>query len=101
MMIYTTQWIREWLDDLPAVGTLADQLTMAGLEVEAHGPVAVPFEGVIVAEVTDVQPHPDADRLRVCQVSDGNGQQQVVCGAPNVRIGLKVAYATVGAELPV
>jgi len=100
-MIYTTQWIREWLDELPAVEPLVDQLTMAGLEVDVQGPVAPPFKGVIVAEVTDVQPHPDADRLRVCQVSDGNNSLQVVCGAPNVRTGLKVAYATVGAELPI
>lgn len=100
-MIYTTQWIQEWLEQLPAVETLVDQLTMAGLEVDAHGPVAPPFEGVIVAEVTDVQPHPDADRLRVCKVNDGETSHQVVCGAPNVRTGLKVVYATVGAQLPV
>lgn len=100
-MIYTTQWIREWLDELPPVEALVDQLTMAGLEVDAQGPVAQPFTGVIVAEVTDVQPHSDADRLRVCQVNDGATTHQVVCGAPNVRPGLKVAYATVGAELPV
>ncbi|MBC53935.1 MAG: phenylalanine--tRNA ligase subunit beta [Gammaproteobacteria bacterium] len=104
-MIFTQQWIREWLGDSvdPALlepERLVSQLTMAGLEVDAHGPVAAAFSGVLVAEVLDVQPHPDADKLRVCAVSDGSQTLQVVCGAPNVRPGLKVPYATIGAELP-
>ena len=104
-MIFTQQWIREWLGDsvdaaLLAPERLVSQLTMAGLEVDAHGPVAAAFSGVLVAEVLDVQPHPDADKLRVCRVNDGNQTIQVVCGAPNVRAGLKVPYATIGAELP-
>lgn len=104
-MIFTQQWIREWLGDSvdPALlvpEQLVSQLTMAGLEVDAHGPVAAAFTGVIVAEVIDVQPHPDADKLRVCTVDDGGQRQQVVCGAPNVRVGLKVPYATIGAGLP-
>lgn len=104
-MIFTQQWIREWLGDSvdPALlepEKLVSQLTMAGLEVDAHGPVAAAFSGVLVAEVLDVQPHPDADKLRVCSVSDGSQTHQVVCGAPNVRAGLKVPYATIGAELP-
>jgi len=104
-MIFTQQWIREWLDvsadsALLTADKLVSQLTMAGLEVDAHGPVAAAFSGVIVAEVIDVKPHPDADKLRVCTVDDGNQTLQVVCGAPNVRAGLKVPYATIGAELP-
>ena len=104
-MIFTQQWIREWLDASAdeAILTperLVTQLTMAGLEVDAHGPVAATFSGVIVAQVVDVQPHPDADKLRVCTVDDGTQRLQVVCGAPNVRAGLKVPYATIGAELP-
>ena len=104
-MIFTQQWIREWLDDsidpsLLTAERLVFQLTMAGLEVDAHGPVAAAFSGVIVAEVTDVRPHPDADKLRICSVNDGQQTLQVVCGAPNVRVGLKVPYATIGAELP-
>lgn len=104
-MIFTQQWIREWLGDsvdpaLLAPERLVTQLTMAGLEVDAHGPVAAAFSGVLVAEVLDVQSHPDADKLRVCTVNDGQQTLQVVCGAPNVRAGLKVPYASVGAELP-
>lgn len=100
-MIFTQQWIREWLDieiDPPA---LVSQLTMAGLEVDATGPVAAEFSGVRVAEVRKVEPHPDADKLRVCEVFDGESTVQVVCGAANVRAGLKVPYATLGAQLPV
>jgi phenylalanyl-tRNA synthetase beta chain len=104
-MIFTRKWIQEYLGDsayanVLATENLVSQLTMAGLEVDAHGPVAAQFAGVIVAEVTQVEPHPDADKLRVCQVSDGQQTLQVVCGAPNVRAGLKVPYATVGAQLP-
>jgi phenylalanyl-tRNA synthetase beta chain len=104
-MIFTQQWVSDWLGKLVPEGILeADklvaQLTMAGLEVNAHGPVAAMFSGVIVAEVTEVEQHPDADRLRVCQVSDGTHSWQVVCGAANVRPGLRVPYATVGAQLP-
>ena len=100
-MIFTRQWIREWIDiniDPPA---LVSQLTMAGLEVDAWGDVAAAFSGVVVAQVVKVDQHPDADKLRVCEVFDGTNTFQVVCGASNVRPGLKVPYATVGAELPV
>lgn len=104
-MIFTRQWIREWLSDtatgdILASENLVSQLTMAGLEVDAHGPVAAQFSGVVVAEVLSVEQHPDADKLRVCQVNDGQQTLQVVCGAPNVRAGLKVPYATIGAQLP-
>jgi len=104
-MIFTQQWIRDWLSDpvpanVLATGNLVAQLTMAGLEVDAHGPVAAEFIGVVVAEIKDVKQHPDADRLSVCVVSDGSQDWQVVCGAPNVRVGLKVPYAIVGARLP-
>ncbi|MDO8909077.1 MAG: phenylalanine--tRNA ligase subunit beta [Pseudohongiella sp.] len=100
-MIFTQQWIREWIDiniDPPA---LVSQLTMAGLEVDAFGCVAATFSGVVVARVVKVEPHPDADKLRVCEVFDGTNTLQVVCGASNVRAGLIVPYATIGAELPV
>jgi phenylalanyl-tRNA synthetase beta chain len=80
---------------------LARQLTLAGLEVESVTPVASPFTGVIVGEVLESGRHPDADKLSVCQVTtDGVNRLQIVCGAPNVRAGLKVAVATVGARLP-
>lgn len=98
-MIFSEQWIREWVNPSLSTQALVDQLTMAGLEVDAVNPVASKFSGVIVAEVVKVEPHPDADKLRVCEVSDGKQFLQVVCGAPNVRAGMRVPYAQVGAEL--
>ena len=99
-MKFSEQWLREWVN--PAIDSqeLMDQITMAGLEVDGSEPVAGNFGGVIVGEVTRVEPHPDADKLRVCQVSNGKESVQVVCGAPNVREGLKVPFAEVGAMLP-
>ena len=80
---------------------LAKQLTLAGLEVESVTPVAAPFSGVLVGEVIDCSPHPDAQKLSVCQVTtDGGNRLQIICGANNVRRGLKVAVAMVGAQLP-
>ncbi|MDE1929357.1 MAG: phenylalanine--tRNA ligase subunit beta, partial [Burkholderiales bacterium] len=76
-------------------------LTMSGMEVEALHPVAPPFSGVVVAEIVSAEPHPQADRLRVCQVDAGGGERlQIVCGAPNARAGIRVPLARVGAELP-
>ena len=76
---------------------------MAGLEVDAVEPAAPKISGVVVGEIISVEQHPDADKLRVCQVA-GNGEEgettQVVCGAPNARPGIKVPFATVGAKLP-
>ncbi|HCW89171.1 MAG TPA: phenylalanine--tRNA ligase subunit beta [Marinobacter sp.] len=99
-MKFSEQWLREWVN--PAIDSreLMDQITMAGLEVDGSEPVAGNFEGVIVGQVTRVEPHPDADKLRICQVSNGKETVQVVCGAPNVREGLKVPFAEVGAVLP-
>ncbi|GHD44467.1 phenylalanyl-tRNA synthetase beta subunit [Marinobacter persicus] len=99
-MKFSEQWLREWVN--PSLGSqeLMDQITMAGLEVDGFEPVAGEFSGVVVGEVQSVEPHPDADKLRVCQVSNGEQTVQVVCGAPNVRAGLKVPFAEVGAVLP-
>lgn len=99
-MKFSEKWLREWVN--PAIGTqeLMDQITMAGLEVDGFEPVAGAFTNVIVGEVLSVEPHPDADKLRVCQVAGGSEVVQVVCGAPNVREGLKVPFAVVGAVLP-
>lgn len=99
-MIFSEQWVREWVNPPLTTQQLMDQLTMAGLEVDAHAPVAGIFSGVIVAEVLSAVQHPDADKLRVCEVNDGARTIQVVCGAANVRAGLKIPFATVGAELP-
>ncbi|MHA7811212.1 phenylalanine--tRNA ligase subunit beta [Marinobacter flavimaris] len=99
-MKFSEQWLREWVNPQIDTQELMDQITMAGLEVDGFEPVAGQFSGVIVGEVQSVQPHPDADKLRVCQVSDGSSEVQVVCGAPNVREGMKVPFAVVGAVLP-
>ena len=72
---------------------LAHQITMAGLEVDAIDPVAGVFSGVVVAEIVSAEPHPDADKLRVCQVNTGAETVQIVCGAPNARAGLKAPLA--------
>ena len=94
----------DWLNSMAAAGwdaaTLARRLTMAGLEVEALEPAAPAFRGVVVGEVLECERHPDADKLSVCRVAAGGEVLQVVCGAANVRKGLKVALAQVGATLP-
>jgi phenylalanyl-tRNA synthetase beta chain len=100
-MIFTQQWVREWVEFDLEPEALISQLTMAGLEVDASGPVAADFADVVIAEVYKVVQHPDAEKLRVCDVYDGIQIQQVVCGAANVRAGLKVPYARIGAQLPV
>src|ERR1700723_1932653 len=94
-----------WLQEFPPVSAspeeLAAQLTMAGLEVESLEPVAPPFSGVVVGEVLEAGRHPDAEKLSLCQVTtDGQNRLQIVCGAKNVRAGLKVAVAMAGAQLP-
>lgn len=99
-MKFSEQWLREWVNPELSTQQLVDQITMAGLEVDGFEAVAGPFSGVVVGEVVSVEPHPDADKLNLCQVSDGNQTVQVVCGAPNVRSGLKAPFAVVGATLP-
>ena len=100
-MKFSEQWLREWVNP-PVTGTeLAEQLTMAGLEVDSIEPAAPDFEQVVVAEVLEVAPHPDADKLRVCRVDDSSGEPlQIVCGAPNVRAGMKAPLARVGGVMP-
>lgn len=98
-MRFTKQWMTEWLGQPFETESLVRKLTMAGLEVDEVGGVAFDFNGVVVAEVLEAVQHPDADKLRVCQVHDGENEYQVVCGAPNVRLGLKVPFARIGAEL--
>jgi phenylalanyl-tRNA synthetase beta chain len=96
----TYSWLKEYLP-LAAPAELAKQLTLAGLEVESVAPVAPPFSGVVVGEVRESGRHPDAEKLSLCQVTtDGVNRLQIICGANNVRAGLKVAVATVGALLP-
>jgi phenylalanyl-tRNA synthetase, beta subunit, non-spirochete bacterial len=106
-MKFSIGWLREWVDPPISTAELAEQLTMAGLEVEAVTPAADLFEGVVVGEVLAVEPYPYverlpvAERLTVCQVDVGDAKPlQIVCGAPTVRMGLRVATARVGARLP-
>jgi phenylalanyl-tRNA synthetase beta chain len=97
----TYRWLQEFTPITATPVELAAQLTMAGLEVEAITPVAPPFSGVVVGEVLESGRHPDAAKLSLCQVTtDGKNRLQIVCGAKNVRAGLKVAVAMVGAKLP-
>ncbi len=99
-MKITYQWLKEYVAPAPPA-ELAKQLTLAGLEVESVTPVAPPFSQVVVGEVLESGRHPDAEKLSVCQVTtDGTNRLQIICGAKNVRAGLKVAVAMVGATLP-
>ena len=94
-------WLAEWVSVPWSAQELGSRLTMAGLELEALEPAAPPFSGVVVAEILSAEKHPQADKLRVCRVSTGQGEPlQIVCGAPNARAGLKSALAVVGAKLP-
>ncbi|MCG8439981.1 MAG: phenylalanine--tRNA ligase subunit beta [Pseudomonadales bacterium] len=99
-MLVNEAWLREWVNPAVDTDTLVKQLTMAGLEVDGVEPAAPVFSGVVVGQVESCEPHPDADKLRVCQVSNGSQTAQVVCGASNVRPGLKIPFAQVGAKLP-
>ncbi|MCX5466729.1 phenylalanine--tRNA ligase subunit beta [Acinetobacter nematophilus] len=100
-MKISENWLRTWVNPAIDSDTLSDQLTMLGLEVDELLPAAQPFTGVVVGEVLTVIQHPDADRLRVTTVNIGSGEPlQIVCGAPNVRVGMKAPVATIGAVLP-
>ena len=100
-MQFPESWLRDFCNPDLSTQQLADALTMAGLEVEETRPVAPPFTQVLVGEIKEVVQHPNADRLRVCQVDVGRGSWlHIVCGAPNARVGIKVPCALVGAVLP-
>lgn len=99
-MIISENWLREWVNPGIDSSQLIEQLTMVGLEVKAVEPASAKLENVIVGEVLAVEPHPEADKLSLCQVSNGKNTVEVVCGASNARQGLKVAFAQIGAALP-
>lgn len=99
-MKFSEQWLRGWVSPQVSRDELVARLSMAGLEVDSVTLAAGVFSGVVVGEVLSTEQHPDADKLRVCQVSNGAETFQVVCGAPNVRPGLKIPFAMIGAELP-
>ena len=100
-MKFSESWLRQFVNPALSSEALGELLTMAGLEVEERGPVAPPFNNVVVGHVLSVTKHPDADRLNVCEVDAGEGApRQIVCGASNVAVGLKVPCALPGAVLP-
>ncbi len=100
-MKFSELWLREWVNPAVDSEALSGQITMAGLEVDGVEPVAGAFHGVVVGEVMECAQHPNADKLRVTKVNVGGDRLlDIVCGAPNCRLGLKVAVATVGAVLP-
>ena len=100
-MQFPESWLRAFCNPALSTQELADTLTMAGLEVEELRPVAPPFSKIVVGEIKQAEQHPNADRLRVCQVDVGQGNLlNIVCGAPNARAGIRVPCALVGAELP-
>jgi len=100
-MQFPESWLRTFCSPALTTRQLADTLTMAGLEVEELKPVAPPFTRIVVGEIREAVQHPNADRLRVCKVDVGGPELlNVVCGAPNARVGIRVPCALVGAELP-
>ena len=103
-MQFPESWLREFCDPPLSSQALADLLTMSGLEVEGLHSAAPAFTGVVTAEIVEAEPHPNADRLRVCRVDAGahsrDGLLQIVCGAPNARVGMRAPLALVGAQLP-
>ena len=99
-MKFSEHWLRELIDPPLSTAALADLLTFGGVEVEAVEPAAPPFDRVVVGVILSVEKHPQADRLNVCQVNAGAAPLTIVCGAPNVRAGMRVPAALAGARLP-
>ncbi|MFB3925962.1 MAG: phenylalanine--tRNA ligase subunit beta [Syntrophales bacterium] len=99
-MLVSLRWLRDYVDITLGPKELSEKLTMAGLEVDEVREVGPGFEGVVVGRVVSVRPHPNADKLSLCEVSTGDRQYPVVCGAPNVRAGILAPFARVGATIP-
>lgn len=100
-MQFPESWLRAWANPDITSEQLADKLTMAGLEIEDAVPYAPDFNGVVVARIESIVQHPNADKLKICQVNDGSSELlQIVCGAPNAAVGLVVPLAKLGAQLP-
>ncbi|HEY6985835.1 MAG TPA: phenylalanine--tRNA ligase subunit beta, partial [Rhodanobacteraceae bacterium] len=99
-MKFSENWLRSLVDIAVGRDALAHRLTMSGLEVEGIEPVGAALDGVVVAEIVGCEKHPNADKLRVCQVAAGGAVLQIVCGAPNARVGLKAPLAKIGSKLP-
>src|SRR5205809_4405084 len=99
-MKFTLSWLKEHLDTTASVEDVVEAMTMAGLEVEHVQNPAAKLAAFSVAKVVEAVQHPNADRLRVCQVDTVDGRKEIVCGAPNARAGLTTVYAPIGAYVP-
>ena len=99
-MLINIDWLRDWVEVAGSAEALGDDLTHAGLEVEAIAPLTPGFSGIVVARIHEVRRHPQADRLSLCVVDDGRGMKNVVCAAPNAAAGMRAPYARLGARLP-
>ncbi|MDR0564560.1 MAG: phenylalanine--tRNA ligase subunit beta [Azoarcus sp.] len=100
-MQFSENWLRTFVNPPLNTESLGHLMTMSGLEVEEARPVAPPFSGVVVGHIIEAEKHPNADKLKLCKVDAGTGELlQIVCGAPNAAIGMKVPCAKVGAALP-
>lgn len=93
-------WLKEYVDFNDTPQGLAAKLTFSGTEVEGIETIGSTFDGIVVGEVLEVNKHPNADKLTLCRVNTGSGEMTVVCGAPNVRPGIKVPFARIGVTLP-
>ena len=100
-MKVTYNWLKQYVDFDWTVEELAERITMLGVEVEGMESSGGTFEGIVVGEVIAREQHPNADRLTLCKVNDGNGERQIVCGATNFEAGDKVALALPGTSMPV
>ncbi|MFL2504175.1 MAG: YtpR family tRNA-binding protein [Candidatus Azotimanducaceae bacterium] len=99
-MKFSERWVREWVNPKNDTKSLVNQLTMAGLEVDSVQPVSGKLENVVLAEIISIESHPNAENLKICLVSTGSEELQIVCGAPNAVPGIRVALACIGAVLP-
>jgi phenylalanyl-tRNA synthetase beta chain len=99
-MKFSYAWLNQLFANKLNLNELADDLTMAGLEIESiHNP-GESLQNIVVGEIVSIEKHPDADRLNVCQVDVGSEKLQIVCGAPNARAGIKVPCALIGTKFP-
>src|SRR5947207_14163717 len=100
-MTLSVNWLREFVESAPSIDALAELLTRSGVEIEAIEKRSADFDRVVVAQIIESKPHPNADRLTVCVVGDGSGtKRQIVCGAKNYKVDDKVPLALPGAKLP-
>ena len=98
-MKVSLNWLKQYVDVKLPVAEIANRLTLAGIEVKSTNVIGANWEGIIVGKILEVNPHPNADRLHLVTLDLGSRLETVVCGAPNVAVGAKIAYAPIGAKL--